>query len=222
MQGVTRSCPTPRRCPCGTSIPPWSCCCRAGVLARGPVPRPWRFASVSDLLNIFKASFIGMVAIILVLMWKRFDGVPMSVLVIYPFALSALLGAPPAVPRLEGLPGTAVRFQRPPRADPRRRRRPRPWCATCAAPATSSRSACSTTRRTCVAPSCRACRSWVRWMTRRRWSARPLPSCWSLPCRRWTPQACSASSRSAKAPACRSVPCPSSVTSCRASRCRAS
>ncbi len=54
----------------------------------------WRFASVSDLLNIFKASFIGMVAIVLVLMWKRFDGVPMSVLVIYPFALSALLGAP--------------------------------------------------------------------------------------------------------------------------------
>jgi FlaA1/EpsC-like NDP-sugar epimerase len=36
----------------------------------------WRFASVSDLLNIFKASFIGMVAIVLVLMWKRFDGVP--------------------------------------------------------------------------------------------------------------------------------------------------
>jgi hypothetical protein len=29
------------------------------------------------------------------------------------------------------------------------------------------------------------------WMTRRRWSARPLPSCWSSPCRRWTPQACS-------------------------------
>ncbi len=54
----------------------------------------WRFASVSDLLNIFKASFIGLVGIVLVLMWKRFDGVPMSVLVIYPFALSALLGAP--------------------------------------------------------------------------------------------------------------------------------
>ncbi|HAL23199.1 MAG TPA: polysaccharide biosynthesis protein, partial [Stenotrophomonas sp.] len=54
----------------------------------------WRFASVSDLLNIFKASFIGLVAIVLVLAWKRFNGVPMSVLVIYPFALSALLGAP--------------------------------------------------------------------------------------------------------------------------------
>ncbi|MDV3468934.1 nucleoside-diphosphate sugar epimerase/dehydratase [Stenotrophomonas sp. C3(2023)] len=54
----------------------------------------WRFASVADLINIFKASFIGLVAIVLVLMWKRFEGVPMSVLVIYPFALSALLGAP--------------------------------------------------------------------------------------------------------------------------------
>jgi len=54
----------------------------------------WRFASVADLINIFKASFVGLVAIVLALMWKRFDGVPMSVLVIYPFALSALLGAP--------------------------------------------------------------------------------------------------------------------------------
>ena len=54
----------------------------------------WRFASVADLINIFKASFIGLVAIVLTLMWKRFEGVPMSVLVIYPFALSALLGAP--------------------------------------------------------------------------------------------------------------------------------
>ncbi len=54
----------------------------------------WRFASVSDLLNIFKASFVGLVAIVLVLAWKRFNGVPLSVLVIYPFALSALLGAP--------------------------------------------------------------------------------------------------------------------------------
>lgn len=54
----------------------------------------WRFASVADLVNIFKASFIGLVAIVLMLAWKRFDGVPLSVLVIYPFALSALLGAP--------------------------------------------------------------------------------------------------------------------------------
>lgn len=54
----------------------------------------WRFASVADLLHIFKASFIGLLAIVVVLAYKRFAGVPMSVLVIYPFALSALLGAP--------------------------------------------------------------------------------------------------------------------------------
>ncbi|PSD46069.1 hypothetical protein C7E25_25100, partial [Stenotrophomonas maltophilia] len=33
-----------------------------GVLARRLYRGLWRFASVSDLLNIFKASFIGMVA----------------------------------------------------------------------------------------------------------------------------------------------------------------
>ena len=54
----------------------------------------WRFASVADLMNIFKASFIGLVAIVLALAYKRFDGVPLSVLVMYPFALSALLGTP--------------------------------------------------------------------------------------------------------------------------------
>ncbi|MGH8036605.1 MAG: polysaccharide biosynthesis protein [Stenotrophomonas sp.] len=54
----------------------------------------WRFASVADLLHIFKSSFIGLLAIVVVLAYKRFNGVPMSVLVIYPFALSALLGAP--------------------------------------------------------------------------------------------------------------------------------
>ncbi|MCW4472782.1 polysaccharide biosynthesis protein [Xanthomonas sp. H13-6] len=54
----------------------------------------WRFASVADLMNIFKASFIGLVAIMIALAYKRFDGVPLSVLVMYPFALSALLGAP--------------------------------------------------------------------------------------------------------------------------------
>ncbi len=54
----------------------------------------WRFASVPDLWNIFKASFLGMVAIVLALALDRFSGVPMSVLVVYPFALSALLGTP--------------------------------------------------------------------------------------------------------------------------------
>ncbi len=54
----------------------------------------WRFASVTDLVNIFKASFIGLGAIILVLSYKRLDGIPLSVLMVYPFALAALLGGP--------------------------------------------------------------------------------------------------------------------------------
>ena len=54
----------------------------------------WRFASVTDLVNIFKASFIGLGAIVLVFSYKRLDGTPMSVLAIYPFALAALLGGP--------------------------------------------------------------------------------------------------------------------------------
>jgi FlaA1/EpsC-like NDP-sugar epimerase len=54
----------------------------------------WRFASVPDLWNIFKASFLGLVAILVALSFDRFNGVPMSVLVVYPIALSALLGTP--------------------------------------------------------------------------------------------------------------------------------
>lgn len=54
----------------------------------------WRFASVADLINIFKASFIGLLAIVVVFSYRRLEGIPMSVLVVYPFALSALLGGP--------------------------------------------------------------------------------------------------------------------------------
>ena len=54
----------------------------------------WRFASVTDLVNIFKASFIGLFAAVLVLSYKRLDGIPMSVLAVYPFALAMLLGGP--------------------------------------------------------------------------------------------------------------------------------
>ncbi|WP_434025690.1 polysaccharide biosynthesis protein [[Pseudomonas] boreopolis] len=54
----------------------------------------WRFASVPDLWNIFKASFLGLVAILVALSFDRFNGVPMSVLVVYPIALAALLGTP--------------------------------------------------------------------------------------------------------------------------------
>ncbi len=54
----------------------------------------WRFASVPDLWNIFKSSFLGLVAIVLALSYDRLDRVPLSVLVVYPFALSAMLGTP--------------------------------------------------------------------------------------------------------------------------------
>ena len=54
----------------------------------------WRFASVTDLVNIFKACFIGVGAIVLVFSYRRLNGIPMSVLAIYPFALAALLGGP--------------------------------------------------------------------------------------------------------------------------------
>jgi len=54
----------------------------------------WRFASVTDLVNIFKACFLGVGAIVLVFSYRRLNGIPMSVLAIYPFALAALLGGP--------------------------------------------------------------------------------------------------------------------------------
>ncbi len=54
----------------------------------------WRFASVADLMNIFKACFLGAIAIVVVLAYKRLNGIPISVLMVYPFALAALLGTP--------------------------------------------------------------------------------------------------------------------------------
>lgn len=54
----------------------------------------WRFASVADLINIFKASFVGLLAIVVAFSYRRLEGIPISVLVVYPFALSALLGTP--------------------------------------------------------------------------------------------------------------------------------
>ncbi len=55
----------------------------------------WRFASVPDLWNIVKASVLGLFAILLGLfLYNRLDMVPRTVLVLYPLALMALLGAP--------------------------------------------------------------------------------------------------------------------------------
>lgn len=55
----------------------------------------WRFASVPDLLNIFKASIFGLAAILLSLfLYNRVNLVPRTVLVLYPIMLTALLGMP--------------------------------------------------------------------------------------------------------------------------------
>ncbi|MEO5565666.1 MAG: polysaccharide biosynthesis protein, partial [Luteimonas sp.] len=55
----------------------------------------WRFASVPDLINILKACLFGLVAICVGLfIYNRMDQVSRTVLVLYPFVLTALLGTP--------------------------------------------------------------------------------------------------------------------------------
>ncbi|MDO4709753.1 MAG: nucleoside-diphosphate sugar epimerase/dehydratase [Pseudomonadota bacterium] len=55
----------------------------------------WRFASTPDLLNLVKASALGLAAIVGALfLYKRLEGVPRSTLALYPFALVMLLGMP--------------------------------------------------------------------------------------------------------------------------------
>ncbi len=55
----------------------------------------WRFASVPDLVNIVKASLIGLFAIVLSLfIYNRLDQASRLALVLYPLALSVMLGAP--------------------------------------------------------------------------------------------------------------------------------
>ncbi|MEO6170134.1 MAG: nucleoside-diphosphate sugar epimerase/dehydratase, partial [Lysobacter sp.] len=55
----------------------------------------WRFASVPDLVNIFKASLLGLLAVVLGLFfYSRLDLVSRAALLMYPFALTFLLGAP--------------------------------------------------------------------------------------------------------------------------------
>ena len=55
----------------------------------------WRFASLPDLWNIFRASAIGALSITLILfMGLRLEGVPRSILVLYPILLIFLLGGP--------------------------------------------------------------------------------------------------------------------------------
>ena len=59
----------------------------------------WRFASVTDLGNIFRASFLGTVLIVLALSFNRLSGIPLSVIALYPIALAAFLGTPRLVYR---------------------------------------------------------------------------------------------------------------------------
>jgi FlaA1/EpsC-like NDP-sugar epimerase len=55
----------------------------------------WRFASVPDLGNIFKAGLIGLLAIAMgLVIYNRLDAVSRAALVLYPFALVGLLGLP--------------------------------------------------------------------------------------------------------------------------------
>jgi FlaA1/EpsC-like NDP-sugar epimerase len=55
----------------------------------------WRFASLPDLVNIARAAVLGALAIALGLfLFNRLEGVPRSVLVVYPLTLLLLLGAP--------------------------------------------------------------------------------------------------------------------------------
>jgi len=87
--------------------PYWSPGMALTLLAQGIVFRwtglyrgVWRFASLPDLINIFKASVVGLLAIILLLfLYNRLEQVPRSVLVMYPLALTLLLGIPRVVYR---------------------------------------------------------------------------------------------------------------------------
>ena len=55
----------------------------------------WRFASLPDLWNIARAAVLGALAIALGLfLFNRLEGVPRSVLVVYPLSLLLALGAP--------------------------------------------------------------------------------------------------------------------------------
>ena len=53
----------------------------------------WRFASLSDLWSIIRASIIGALLLTLIFsLWFRLEGVPRSILIIYPVLLIFLLG----------------------------------------------------------------------------------------------------------------------------------
>ena len=88
--------------PMAPTLPLWSIETAIVLLAQGLVfwrvglyRGIWRFASVPDLLNILKASIFGLLAIVIGLfLYNRLDQIPRTVLVLYPIALTALLGMP--------------------------------------------------------------------------------------------------------------------------------
>ena len=85
-----------------TSMPLWTTEVVLVLLAQGLVfwnvglyRGVWRFASVPDLINILKASVIGLLAIMVALfVYNRLHEVPRSVLLLYPLLLTAMLGMP--------------------------------------------------------------------------------------------------------------------------------
>jgi FlaA1/EpsC-like NDP-sugar epimerase len=55
----------------------------------------WRFASIPDLWNVFRASIFGALSITLIcFIIFRLEGIPRSILILYPFFLIFFLGAP--------------------------------------------------------------------------------------------------------------------------------
>ncbi|WP_154222008.1 polysaccharide biosynthesis protein [Marinicella rhabdoformis] len=55
----------------------------------------WRFASVPDLMNLMKSAVLGALSIaVFFFLWNRLDGIPRSVLVLYPIFLVILWGGP--------------------------------------------------------------------------------------------------------------------------------
>ena len=55
----------------------------------------WRFASIPDLWNIFRASIFGALSITLIcFVLFRLEGIPRSILILYPFFLMFFLGGP--------------------------------------------------------------------------------------------------------------------------------
>ncbi len=61
----------------------------------------WRFASVPDLWNIIRAAFLGiLIAAVSLYLYNRLQGVPRTVIGVYPFVLILLLGTPRLIYRI--------------------------------------------------------------------------------------------------------------------------